>query len=423
MTTYRSRRLLPYALLICSAAILSIGLARPDPIFIAAPFAAVLIAAIVLSRTHPDLSWRTSVSRDRILEGEEIEIVSEVASHSGGFEISFLVDVPQGMELDLAPTSLLIRRGSKASLRGRMTCRRWGSRMVGGGVIQARDMVSAFVHEIAVEPTVAVRAYPRPEQLRSLLRPRSLASRFGGYVSRAAGVGLEFADVRPFVQGDQQRHINCKATARQRRLHVNLFHPERSADLVLVLDAFSDVVAGSVSSLDMAVRAITAAALQCLRRRDRVGLLSIGGTVRWLLPGTGIRQLYRIVDSLMSTQLVLNYAWPDANAIPERALPSGAVIVALSPLADRRIASMLLDLHRRGHDVSIVEIAAEVLLPEPVNEKEQLTSRLWTLHREAIRASYRQMGLPVAKWDPGKALQVAFAELDRFRRSSRRVQS
>lgn len=403
------------------AAILSLSLGRPEPLLIAAPFTAVLLAVLVLGRTRPDLTWRPFVSRDKVLEGEEIEIGLDVASRSGTFEIGFLVDVPTGTELVERPKTVLVNAGAAVRLQGRMICRRWGAWTVGGGVIQARDLVSALVHELTVEPAIALRAYPRPEQLRSMLRPHSLKPRFGGNVSRAAGVGLEFADIRQFAHGDQRRHINWKATARQGRLHVNLFHPERSADLVLVLDAFTDVAGGKVSSLDMAVRAVTAAAMQCLRRRDRVGLLSIGGTVQWLLPGTGIRQLYRIVDSLMRTQLVLNYAWPDVEAIPRRALPAGALIVALSPLADRRTAAILLDLHRRGHDVSVVEIAAEVLLPQPVSEREQLALRLWTLHREAVRSRYREMGLPVAQWEPSQPLQIPLVELERFRRSSRRL--
>lgn len=421
MTTSLSQRLIPYALITGGAAVLSIALGRPEPLFIAAPLMVVLGAAIVLGRRPPDLSWRPFLDRDKVLEGDEIETGLDVTVRSGRFQISFLVDVPPGMELVEPPRTILAHAGSKATIRARLICRRWGARMVGGGVIQARDLVSVFVHEAPIESSSALRAYPRPEQLRSMVQPHSLNKRFRGYVSREAGVGLEFADIREFTHGDQRRHINWKATARQGRLHVNLYRPERSADLVLVLDAFSDVAGGASSSLDMAVRAVTAAAIQCLRRRDRVGLLSIGGAVRWLLSGTGMRQLYRIVDSLMRTELVLNYAWPDASAIPGRALPSGALIVALSPLTDRRAATILLDLHRRGHDVSVVEVAAEALLPEPVTEREHLARRLWTLHREAVRGRYRQMGLPVAEWKPGEPLDMPFVELERFRRSSHRV--
>lgn len=421
MTRFRSPRLLPYGLMVSGASIGSLALGRLEPLLIAAPFLVVLLAAVALSRTRPRLSWQPVVSRDRVLEGDQIDLGVRVSGNSRNFEVGFVVGVPPGMELLEAPATEIFPSDLPRSIQGRFLCTRWGARTVGGGVILARDAASAFVYQAAVDPVVALRVYPRPERLRSVLRPHMLRPRLGGFVSRASGVGLEFAAIRQFTHGDQRRHINWKATARQQRLHVNLFHPERSADLVLVLDAFSDVAGPRRSSLDMAVSSATALAMQCLRRRDRVGLVSIGGAVRWLLPGTGIRQLYRIVDSLMRTELILSYAWQDASAIPPPALPPGALVLALTPLADRRAAAMLIDLKRHGHDVSVVEIAAEKVLPDPETEREQLARRMWSLHREAVRSAYLRLGLPVVEWEPGQPLQIPVVQLERFRRRSRRV--
>jgi uncharacterized protein (DUF58 family) len=206
-------------------------------------------------------------------------------------------------------------------------------------------------------------------------------------------------------------------------MHVNLFHPERSGDVVLLLDTFTDVAGEKVSSLDLAVAGATSAAREFLGRRDRVGLLLIGGTIKWLLPGMGVRQLYRIVDSLMQTQLAFSYSWPKVESIPRRVVPPGALVVALTPLADRRTPLLLLDLHSRGHDIAVVEISADAILPPPGNERERLARRLWALHRNAMRYRYLQLGLPVSAWVPGQPLQVPFMEIQRFRRTSRRVHS
>jgi uncharacterized protein (DUF58 family) len=242
-------------------------------------------------------------------------------------------------------------------------------------------------------------------------------------VSRAAGAGLEFADIREFAPGDQQRHVNWKASARRGRIHVNLFHPEWSSDIVLLVDTFADVSGDTRSSLELAVSATTSAAMEFLRRRDRVGLLTVGGTIQWLLPGMGVRQLYRIVDSLMQTKLAFSYAWPKAEAIPPRVIPPGALLVALTPLVDRRMSAILLDLRSRGHDIAVVEIPAEALLPASPNERDRLARRLWTLNRSAIRYRFQQAGLPVSVWEPGRPLQIPFTELQKFRRTSRRVHS
>lgn len=423
MTRFRSPRLLPYALIASGGITLSIATGRLEPMLLGVPFVVVLAAAVLLGWLHPDFDVRVTIDRGRAVEGEYVDFAVEVTARTGGYEFGYLIDMPAGLDLVEAPASVVVPPGSSARMSGRLRCRRWGAYKLGGGRVLARDPLSAFVYERLVEPTLELRVYPRPEKLRSLLRPHTLRPRFGSLVSRAAGVGLEFADIREFARGDQQRHINWKATARRGRMHVNLFHPERSGDVVLLLDTFTDVAGEKVSSLDLAVAGATSAAREFLGRRDRVGLLLIGGTIKWLLPGMGVRQLYRIVDSLMQTQLAFSYSWPKVESIPRRVVPPGALVVALTPLADRRTPLILLDLHSRGHDIAVVEISADAILPPPGNERERLARRLWALHRNAMRYRYLQLGLPVSAWVPGQPLQVPFMEIQRFRRTSRRVHS
>ena len=59
--------------------------------------------------------------------------------------------------------------------------------------------------------------------------------------ARVPGEGTEFAGVREYVPGDRQRAINWPASTRLGRLQVNTFAAERSQDMVLLVDATSDV--------------------------------------------------------------------------------------------------------------------------------------------------------------------------------------
>ena len=73
---------------------------------------------------------------------------------------------------------------------------------------------------------------------------------------------------------------------------MNLNHPERSTDVVLLLDTFTDVPGqDQQSSLATAVRGANGIADHYLRRRDRVGLIAFGGSIRWLVPGARYRLL------------------------------------------------------------------------------------------------------------------------------------
>jgi uncharacterized protein (DUF58 family) len=398
-----------------------LALGRTDPLLLTLPFLVVLGGAAITAWTRPDLELRITVDRAKALEGEDVEIDIEVATNRGTFEVALVLDSAMGMDVIHPPEAVVVELGSPATMHAQIRCRRWGAYRVGGGRLEARDLLSAFVYQRVVQPTIDLRVYPRPERLRSLLRPHSLRPRLGSLVSRAAGAGLEFADIREFAPGDQRRHVNWKATARRGRVHVNLFHPEWSSDVVLLVDTFVEVTGDTRSSLELAVSAATSAAIEFLRRRDRVGLLTVGGTIQWLLPGMGVRQLYRIVDSLMQTRLAFTYAWPSADAIPARVIPPGALLVALTPLVDRRMSAILLDLRARGHDIAVVEISADALLPAAHSQREQLARRLWRLHRVAVRYRFQQAGLPVSVWELGRPLQAPFTELQRFRRTSRRV--
>ena len=172
-----------------------------------------------------------------------------------------------------------------------------------------------------------------------MLAPLETQVFIGNQISRAKSEGIEFADIREWAPGDRVRSINWRATARRGELHVNQQHPERNTDVVLFLDTFTDVAPAARGTLDMTVRAATSLAHKYLERKDRVGVVSFGGYLSWLLPASGTRQLYRIVDSLLQMDIVLSFARKGIDILPPRTLPPKALVLALSPLLDVRSAA------------------------------------------------------------------------------------
>ena len=138
---------------------------------------------------------------------------------------------------------------------------------------------------------------------------------------------------------------------------MNEEHPERNTDVILFLDTFVEAREEDESTLDVAVRAAATLADRYLERKDRVGLVSFGGYLNWLLPGSGLVQLYRIVDSLLDTEIILSYAWKGVDVIPPRTLPPKALVLAITPLLDERAVTTLLDLRARGFDLAVIEVS------------------------------------------------------------------
>jgi uncharacterized protein (DUF58 family) len=255
--------------------------------------------------------------------------------------------------------------------------------------------------------------------LRSLLRPSETQVFSGNHVSRQRSEGIEFADIRRFVAGDRIRHVNWRATARRGELWVNEHHAERNADVVIFLDVFAEARRAGRSTLDPALRAAASLSSRYLRQRDRVGLVSFGGTLNWLLPSTGARQLYRIVDAMLDTRIVLSYAWQDLVVVPRRTLPPQALVLALTPLLDDRAATALLDLRARGFDLVVIEISPVELVASTRGGARELGFRLWQLRREAVRGRFERAGVPVALWNDEGSLAAVLEEVEASRRYAR----
>jgi uncharacterized protein (DUF58 family) len=225
------------------------------------------------------------------------------------------------------------------------------------------------------------------------------------------------------VPGDPIRRVNWRVTTRRGVLHVNEQHPERNADVVLFLDTFGEARAGGRSTLDQVVRAAVSLADRYLRHKDRVGLVSFGGTINWLLPATGIVQSYRIVDAVLESEIVQSYAWKGIDLIPARTLPPKALVLALSPLLDDRAVRALLDLRARGVDLAIVDVSPLPFAkpgPEPLDD---VAFKLWELRRRAARLQFGSLGVPVAEWREDEPLAKPLAEVTAYRRSAGAVRA
>ena len=244
----------------------------------------------------------------------------------------------------------------------------------------------------------------------------------GSQVARSKGEGVEYADIRDFVPGDRVRSINWRASARRQGLVVNERHPERNADVVLFVDSFTDVRGAGGSVLEEAVRAAASLATRYLEHRDRVGLVGFGGVLRWLQPGLGTTQRYRLIETMLETSVQPTYTWQDVNVIPARILPPKSFVLALTPLVDPRFCTALEDLRGRRFDVAVIEVDPVRMVEPGRSTVERDAYRLWLLEREVLRSRLEGRGIGFATW--GNAdLESALEEVRTFRRYARRVRA
>jgi uncharacterized protein (DUF58 family) len=421
LTRRASAKLGSYAGLAAVGLLGALVLGRPEIVALTAPFLLALGAGLALAAV-PQLQADVEVD-PRAVEGDEVTARIRLTAASPIDRLDVHLRLPDGVSVaDGAPAvAVQLARGETRELELVLRADRWGAHLLGPLHLRARDVLGLLVAEGIASRAPELRVYPQADTLRQILKPRDTQLFTGSEVARRKGEGIEFADMRPWAPGDPLKRVNWRASALRSELWVNESHPERNTDVILFVDAFAEARSASAGTLDLAVRATAALAAAYIGRRDRVGLISFGGILRWLERGMGTVQLYRIVDALLDTQVILSYYWTNVDVIPPRTLPPNALVIALSPLLDDRSVDALLDLRARGYDLSVLDVSPVPFTRRPSGGTDQLAYDIWILRRDALRHRLQRAGVGIAEWDGEAPLQVALEEVRAFRRHARLV--
>ena len=424
MTRAGNPRLAGYAALAALGLLGALALRRPELAIVAAPFALIL-AAGTRGASDPRIVVDFAIQSERTLEGAEVDATCTVRAERPVDRLELLLELPRGMEVVEGDDARSVRlsAGEHRVLPFKLRCTSWGVYELGTIGVRARDRLRLVTWEDRHESSYRLKAYPKPMTVRRLLAPLQTQALAGSEVARARGDGVEYADIRDFVPGDRVRAINWRASARRQSLVVNDRHPERNTDVVLFIDSFVDVRGSDSSVLVEAVRAAAALATRYLERRDRVGLVGFGGVLRWLQPGMGMTQRYRLIETMVETGVEPTYTWRDINLIPVRVLPPAALVLALTPLVDLRFVAALEDLRGRRFDVAVIVVDPVPLVEQGRSAVERSAYRLWLLEREVLRARLESRGIGVASWGGEASLATALEEVRTFRRYSRPVRA
>jgi len=412
-------KLSAYAALSGFGLVAALVLGRPEIVALTAPFLLAVGVGLALSASP---RFTAEIAADeRAVEGDEIDIRITLVASTPVDRLDVFVRLPPGLELagGQQARSLRLARGERRELELTVRAERWGAHQLGPVYLRARDPFGLLVAEGMLSRMPEIRVYPREDTLRRILQPRETQVFSGSEVARHKGEGIEFADMRPWAPGDPLKRVNWRATARRGDVWVNESHPERNTDVILFVDSFAEARGQDASTLDLAVRATAALAHSYVGRRDRVGLISFGGILRWLEPGMGTVQLYRVVDALLDTQIILSYYWTGIDVIPQRTLPPNSIVVALSPLLDGRSVDALLDLRARGHDLCVLDVSPVPFTRRAASGVDSIAYDIWILRRDALRHRLQRSGVAVAEWREGTPLQAAVEEVRAFRRHAR----
>jgi uncharacterized protein (DUF58 family) len=240
----------------------------------------------------------------------------------------------------------------------------------------------------------------------------------GAHKSPFQGFSVEFAQHRPYVAGDDIRHLDWKVFGRSDKLHLKQYQQETNLDLVVMVDSSGSMDFGSRtfaeasgvgrtakpdgdthwSKFDHATAIGAALSYMALSQGDRVGLVVFADEVRSMLKRSSAQGTWRQVVGALSVQPV------------ERPTNLGRVVdQTLGKLNNRCLIALVSDLYidpeefrsalarirHRRHDVLVFQIIdnrertfdlSEVAPFEGLEGEPKLR-----IDPRAIRAAYQQI--------------------------------
>ena len=121
--------------------------------------------------------------------------------------------------------------------------------------------------------------------------------------TRKTGSGIEFADHRDYVPGDDFRYLDWNAYQRFGKLLLRLFEEEEDLSVYLILDVSGSMGFGNGRKLAYGKRLIAALAYIGLANLDRVAIITTSDRVLARMPSTrGKQRIFRVFDFLRETK-------------------------------------------------------------------------------------------------------------------------
>jgi uncharacterized protein (DUF58 family) len=130
---------------------------------------------------------------------------------------------------------------------------------------------------------VMVPTYPSYIQLRKydLIAFSNNLFQYGVKKIRRIGHSMEFEQIKEYVQGDDIRTLNWKATAKKNSLMVNQFQDEKSQSVYMVIDKgrVMQMPFNGLSLLDYAINATLVLSNVILKKHDKAGMFTFSKKV------------------------------------------------------------------------------------------------------------------------------------------------
>ncbi|MGW1343914.1 DUF58 domain-containing protein [Kribbella sp. NPDC002412] len=194
-----------------------------------------LIAATVLTVRQPQVTVQRVLSPDRVERGRPALATLRVRNEGTRWQASFAAHDSAGDERQ----EVRIRRlgpGSEATYRYELPTSKRGKIAVGPLTLERRDPLGLARNSRATGEVATLWVHPKRHPTKTVVAGRPRHHHIGRTADDSLRGSADLRDVRPYVVGDEVRHLHWKATARTGQLMVRDYADPDQPRLTVLLD-------------------------------------------------------------------------------------------------------------------------------------------------------------------------------------------
>lgn len=410
-----------YGVTVFALLALGLGVLTSQPGLLLASAFGVAFAGYGKLTTLPalDLALERTLSDPDPADGDEVTVTVTVRNEADHAVLDLrLVDgvPPQLAVVDGTPRhATALRAGGETTYSYTVRARR-GDHVFQPMTTIARDASGATerVSSVQTDTNLACKPPLPTATVEFPLRPQT--SRYTGrFPADEGGPGVEFYSTREYQPGDPLSRIDWNRTARTGEFTTVDYRVERTATIVLLIDAREAAYRASEqygrSAVERSVDAARRAYVSLTGEGHTVGISALSPVDCWLDPGRGSNHRVR-ARRLFGTHRALSPVpeSDDTNLYValqtlQSRLPADAQVVLFSPLCDDHVTHSAIRLDAHGYKTTVVS-------PDPTST--DTTGHRMARARRTLRlANLRRRAIPVIDWDGDDSLEQAIARSQR----------
>ena len=251
---------------------------------------------------------------NRLNLGDENKVTLTVKNNtSQPISFSLIEGYPVEMQDRSTVLNGLLSSSSIKEFSYQFTPKKRGEYQFGDVFLIIRSMFFLASRRIDVPLKETIHVYPSVLQLKKyeLLVFQQQKTSVGIKKIRRLGNNSEFEQIKNYVQGDELKSINWKATSRRNELMVNQYQEEKSQSIYCIIDKSRSMQMefDALSMLDYSINSSLVFTNIALKKGDKAGLITYSDKIGTMLPAERSgSQMRRIQETLYNQKSLFKEA-------------------------------------------------------------------------------------------------------------------